>query len=96
MIEVISTKPCGTNAITLAIAATYRSQNGLQTGTIRALSYLPLAHILERAWIGYMSLVDGQVHLFFAESLETFVKDLQRARRFQKPWPDFWSGKKRG
>ena len=65
---------------TLAIAATYRSQNGLQTGTIRALSYLPLAHILERAWIGYMSLVDGQVHLFFAESLDTFLKDLQRAR----------------
>jgi len=65
---------------TLAIMGTYRSQEGLQTGTIRALSYLPLAHILERAWIGCMSLVDGQVHLFFAESLDTFLKDLQRAR----------------
>jgi long-subunit acyl-CoA synthetase (AMP-forming) len=65
---------------TLALAATYRSQKGLTSGPIRALSYLPLAHILERAWLGYVSLMDGEIQLFFAESLDTFVKDLQRAR----------------
>ncbi len=45
----------------------------------RALSYLPLAHVFERAYIECAGLVGG-VHLFFAESLATFVKDLQRAR----------------
>ncbi|MFI4940563.1 MAG: AMP-binding protein [Burkholderiales bacterium] len=47
---------------------------------VRGLSYLPLAHALERAWIECASLIDGKVHLFFAESLETFLQDLNRAR----------------
>ncbi len=46
----------------------------------RTLSYLPLAHIFERAWIESAGLVRGKGHIFFAESLDTFVKDLQRAR----------------
>ncbi len=46
----------------------------------RALSYLPLAHIFERAWIECANFVMGRGHIFFAETLETFVKDLQRAR----------------
>jgi long-subunit acyl-CoA synthetase (AMP-forming) len=46
----------------------------------RQLSYLPLAHSMERAWGEGASLVDGGTHLFFAESLDTFVKDLRRAR----------------
>jgi long-chain acyl-CoA synthetase len=46
----------------------------------RALSYLPLAHIFERAYIECGSLMAGTVHIFFAESLETFVADLKRAR----------------
>ena len=45
----------------------------------RVLSYLPLAHVFERAYIESASLVGGG-HVFFAESLETFVADLQRAR----------------
>jgi len=45
----------------------------------RALSYLPLAHVFERAYILAGFLVGGG-HLFFAESLDTFVQDLQRAR----------------
>lgn len=45
----------------------------------RALSYLPLAHVFERAYIECNSFVAGG-HIFFAESLDTFVKDLQRAR----------------
>ena len=47
---------------------------------IRMLSYLPLAHIFERAWVEAASLTDGKWHLFFAESLDTFLLDLQRTR----------------
>jgi long-subunit acyl-CoA synthetase (AMP-forming) len=46
----------------------------------RMLSYLPLAHSFERSWVEASSLVDGQTRIFFAESLETFLQDLQRAR----------------
>ena len=46
----------------------------------RIMSYLPLAHVFERAVIECMSWVHGDVHIFFAESLNTFVADLQRAR----------------
>ncbi len=48
--------------------------------TARALSYLPLAHIFERAWISCAFLRLGRGQLYFAETLETFVQDLQRAR----------------
>jgi long-subunit acyl-CoA synthetase (AMP-forming) len=47
---------------------------------LRVLSYLPLAHCYERAWIESASMVNGRTHVFFAESLDTFVQDLQRAR----------------
>ncbi len=47
---------------------------------VRMLSYLPLAHIYERGWLQFASLIDGQIHVFFAESLESFLQDLQRAR----------------
>lgn len=46
----------------------------------RVLSYLPLAHVFERAWIECASLVDGKTHVFFAESLDTFVADVNRAK----------------
>jgi long-chain acyl-CoA synthetase len=46
----------------------------------RVLSYLPLAHSYERSWVEAASLVDGGTRVFFAESLDTFVQDLQRAR----------------
>lgn len=45
----------------------------------RVLSYLPLAHAFERWIIESVSLVTG-FHIFFAESLDTFVQDLKRAR----------------
>ncbi len=47
---------------------------------IRLLSYLPLAHIFERALVECASFVEGSAHIFFAESLDTFVADLNRAR----------------
>ena len=48
-------------------------------GEDRALSYLPLAHVFERAYVECASFVGGG-HIYFAESLETFVADLKRAR----------------
>ncbi|MEL4179070.1 AMP-binding protein [Roseateles sp. PN1] len=47
---------------------------------LRVLSYLPLAHAYERSVIECNSLQDGGFHIFFAESLDTFVQDLRRAR----------------
>ncbi len=46
----------------------------------RALSYLPLAHCFERAWVECAALLGGRGHLFFTESLATFMEDLKRAR----------------
>jgi long-subunit acyl-CoA synthetase (AMP-forming) len=45
----------------------------------RMLSYLPLAHSFERTWAEGAFLAYGRLHLFFAESLDTFLADLQRA-----------------
>ncbi|MBX3634790.1 MAG: AMP-binding protein [Rubrivivax sp.] len=45
----------------------------------RMLSYLPLAHVAERTLVEHGQLATG-MHLYFAESLDTFTKDLQRAR----------------
>ncbi len=46
----------------------------------RVLSYLPLAHSYERAVIASPAWHSGRMHIFFAESLDTFVADLNRAR----------------
>ncbi|MFN3494040.1 MAG: AMP-binding protein, partial [Hydrogenophaga sp.] len=57
--------------------------SGLQripmTGADRMLSYLPLAHVVERMLVEHGWLRTG-MHVFFAESLDTFAADLQRAR----------------
>jgi len=45
----------------------------------RLLSYLPLCHVAERMFVELASIYIGQT-VFFAESLETFITDLQRAR----------------
>jgi long-chain acyl-CoA synthetase len=44
----------------------------------RILSYLPMAHVMERWIVETHSFYCG-FHVYFAESLNTFVKDLQRA-----------------
>lgn len=49
------------------------------TSNDRMLSYLPLAHVVERVLVEHGWLRVG-LHLFFAESLDTFTADLQRAR----------------
>ena len=45
----------------------------------RMLSYLPLAHVAERALVEHGLLATG-MRVYFAESLDTFTADLQRAR----------------
>jgi len=45
----------------------------------RMLSYLPLAHVFERYVVEQSSIYKG-FELYFAEALDTFLQDLQRAR----------------
>jgi long-chain acyl-CoA synthetase len=45
----------------------------------RILSYLPLSHVAERTLVEH-GMLATPLHVFFAESLETFTADLQRAR----------------
>ncbi|PNA02213.1 MULTISPECIES: AMP-binding protein [unclassified Pseudomonas] len=45
----------------------------------RLLSYLPLCHVAERMFVELASIYTGQT-VFFAESLDTFLADLKRAR----------------
>ncbi|MGF6094231.1 AMP-binding protein [Pseudomonas sp. 18175] len=45
----------------------------------RLLSYLPLCHVAERMFVEMASIYTGQT-VFFAESLDTFLTDLRRAR----------------
>ena len=58
-------------------------QSGLKRVPIdsgaRMLSYLPLAHVAERTLVEHGLLATGMT-VFFAESLDTFTSDLQRAR----------------
>lgn len=61
------------------IAAQLRAQLGANA-PMRVLSYLPLAHSMERAWVLSPALVDGRMHVYFAEALDTFIADLRRAR----------------
>jgi long-chain acyl-CoA synthetase len=48
-------------------------------GDARMLSYLPLAHVAERTLVEH-GLLATSMHVFFAESLETFTVDMRRAR----------------
>jgi long-chain acyl-CoA synthetase len=45
----------------------------------RILSYLPLSHVAERTLVEH-GLLASSMHVYFADSLETFAADLQRAR----------------
>lgn len=58
----------------------YQDKQASTQFVYRALSYLPLAHIFERARIECAGFVRGNGQIFFAESLDTFLQDLQRAR----------------
>ena len=45
----------------------------------RMLSYLPLSHVVERALVEHGQLATG-MRVYFADSLDTFAADMQRAR----------------
>lgn len=47
---------------------------------LRVLSYLPLAHCFERAWVECQAFVRGDMQVYFTDSPTTFMEDLQRAR----------------
>jgi long-subunit acyl-CoA synthetase (AMP-forming) len=49
------------------------------TADDRILSYLPLAHVMERATVECASFYTG-THIYFADKLSTFLQDLRRAR----------------
>ncbi|MFY8083334.1 MAG: AMP-binding protein [Rubrivivax sp.] len=61
-----------------AVETGLRRVKALHQGA-RMLSYLPLAHVAERALVEHGLLATG-MRIFFAESLDTFTADLQRAR----------------
>jgi long-chain acyl-CoA synthetase len=63
----------------LAYDAKYLASLLTLTEEERVLSYLPLAHIVERAGLEATALYVGS-HIYFSEGLETFIADLQRAR----------------
>lgn len=78
----------GTTGKPKGVVQTYRSMAwGVTSATRRVhmdqsdrfISYLPLAHVAERMLIEQGSLRYGG-RVFFAEALDTFVQDLQRAR----------------
>ncbi|WP_144821619.1 AMP-binding protein [Marinobacter piscensis] len=74
-------KPKGVMLTFLNMA--YAAEGGMEVLKVgsdeRMLSYLPLAHVFERTFVELASLYAG-FHLFFAESLDTFVEDMQRAQ----------------
>lgn len=47
---------------------------------LRVLSYLPLAHCFERAWVECQAFVRGDMQVYFTDTAATFMQDLQRAR----------------
>ncbi|WP_395406635.1 AMP-binding protein [Pseudoduganella sp. UC29_106] len=63
----------------MTAATTVMVDMGISSESDRMLSYLPLAHVMERVYIECSSFVAG-FRIFFAESLDTFIADLQRAR----------------
>ena len=63
----------------LGFATTHGTQLFGLNENDRLLSYLPLCHVAERMFVELASIYTGQT-VFFAESLETFINDLKRAR----------------
>ncbi|MDR9750412.1 AMP-binding protein [Pseudomonas sp. SZMC_28357] len=63
----------------LGFAATRGTQLFGLNESDRLLSYLPLCHVAERMFVEMAAIYTGQT-VFFAESLDTFLTDLRRAR----------------
>jgi long-chain acyl-CoA synthetase len=80
------------SAVSNGIVAQSVARDGGAHDEERVISYLPLAHCFERAWVECSALVAGNVHIFFSESLATFMADVKRA---QPTWfisvPRLWT-----
>ncbi len=63
----------------LATVGNYAGQVYAMSENDRLISYLPLSHVAERDAVELAMLYNG-MRVFFAESLETFAQDIQRAR----------------
>lgn len=62
-----------------SVAAQFLTQELKINTEDRMLSYLPLAHVMERSNVAFASFYTG-MHIFFADKLDTFLADLQRAK----------------
>jgi long-chain acyl-CoA synthetase len=78
----------GTTGVPKGVMHSFRTMSASAEGIIerlsmtkddRMLSYLPLAHVFERWAVQATTMLVGQ-QIWFAESLDTFATDLQRAR----------------
>ncbi|HUJ88274.1 MAG TPA: AMP-binding protein, partial [Burkholderiales bacterium] len=67
-------------AVANGILADQMARDGGVKHDARVLSYLPLAHCFERAWVECCAFVHGRTRVYFSESLASFQADLQRAR----------------
>lgn len=63
----------------LATVGTYAGKVYAMSESDRLISYLPLSHVAERDAIELAMLYNG-MRVFFADSLDTFAQDIQRAR----------------
>ena len=61
-----------------SIESGLKRMDGIKDGS-RMLSYLPLSHVAERTLVEH-GLLATSMHVYFADSLDTFAQDLQRAR----------------
>ena len=68
------------------------------TAIVRALSYLPLAHAYERACVECVALMRrGPTHLYFTDTLATFMHDIKRAQpTFFCSVPRLWAKFRQG
>ncbi|MDE2565018.1 MAG: AMP-binding protein [Burkholderiales bacterium] len=66
--------------VAAALVADSLARDGGVVREHRVLSYLPLAHCFERAWVECVALAGGSMRVYFGESLATFMDDLRRAR----------------
>ena len=70
----------GVTRATEGIVARLVETYGPDVRALRIVSYLPLAHVFERAFVECASLVAGNTQVFFCERVDTFLADLRRAR----------------
>jgi len=72
--------PFGAFSRAAALAEAFARERVGDVKEARVISYLPLAHSFERTWIEGSTLVGGDTRVYFADTLQSFVEDVKRAR----------------